>query len=246
MKGVLPDKVHRIYRDRRFPDHGRTGFGKDRKLPGDDSGGSQCAGIQLRLPDAHHIAGLVQRHVDMRRAGVVLDAAVGVVAENGHQSGRLIEVRETGTELPVIPVKGGAELFVVHENGEEHHEDRGGVVLGLVGHIGLQNLGGAVIDAGHQAAAVAVIDDQMIGVRPGGGFVLCYSAVVDDTDRAFSGAAHAAADGMDRLDNRSAERGDRSVSVGGGDGDLLALERVEGCGERTVEGKQICGRGAHS
>ena len=246
MKGVLPDKVHGIHRERRLFDDRRTGFGEDRKLSGDDSGGSQRAGIQLRLPDAHHIAGLVQRHVDMCWAGVVLDAAVGVIAEDGHQSGRLIEVRETGTELPVIPVKGGAELFVVHENGEERHEDRGGVVLGLVGHIGLQNLGGAVIDTGHQAAAVAVIDDQMIGVRPGGGFVLCNGAVVDDADRAFSGAAHAAAYSMDRLDNRSAERRDRPVSVGGGDGDLLALECVEGRGERTVEGKQICGRGAHS
>ena len=227
-------------------DHGGASLGEDRELAGQYSRGRERAGIQLRLPDAHHIARFIQRDLDMRGTGLVCDSAVGIITENGHHVGRLSEIRIAAAVLLVERVEGVAELLVRHQNREKRHHQRGGVAAGFVGHISLQNLGGLVIDAGHKTAAVAVIDDQVIGVGADGGLVLRHGTVIDDADSPFSRAAHAFADGEDGLDDRGAERGDRPVSVGGGYRDLLVFQRVKGRREGAVKCEKIRARDAHS
>ena len=150
MQLILSHKVSGIDKGSSlFVRHG-AGLGEDGELTGCNAIRRQSAGVKLGLTDAHDVPRAIERYLDVRRAGVILDAAICVVAENSHVLGGEVHVRETGGILVVIFAAGVRELLIHCENREEGHHDRGAVAGGLVNRIGLQNLGGLVIDAGHQ------------------------------------------------------------------------------------------------
>jgi len=101
-----------LHHDAGFFDNGRSGLGKDREFSGCDAGGHKGSGIQLTLRDPHQVSGLVHCDIDMRRAGIVLDSAVGIVAEDCHAFGRLCHIRVSGNELVVVLLKGFIELRI--------------------------------------------------------------------------------------------------------------------------------------
>ena len=111
-QGILADEIRMLHHDAGFFDNGRSGLGKDREFPGCDAGGHKGSGIQLTLRDPHQVSGLVHCDIDMRRAGIVLDSAVGIVAEDCHAFGRLCHIRVSGNELVVVLLKGFIELHI--------------------------------------------------------------------------------------------------------------------------------------
>ena len=84
-----------------------------------------------------------------------------------------------------------------------------------------------VVHTGHDVTAGAIEYYQVVDIRAGSRFILSNSAVVDRTDRTFTGTHHAIADGVDGFDHSSAQSRFRAAAVLGGDLHLLTRQGIK-------------------
>ena len=87
--GILPDKIAVLDQDGGLVHRRRSCLRDDGELAAYHRLWDILARFKLHLGDAGQIARLIDVQFDMRRAGIVLDTAIGVIAEYGHNVSRL-------------------------------------------------------------------------------------------------------------------------------------------------------------
>ena len=92
--GILPDKIAVLDQDGGLVHRRRPCLGNDGKLAAHNCLRDILASIKLCFGDTGQIARFVDVQLDVRGAGIVLDTAIGVVAEYGHDVSCLLNVRQ--------------------------------------------------------------------------------------------------------------------------------------------------------
>ena len=164
----------------------------------------------------------------MGRAGIILDSAVSIVAEDCHGLRRRIHVRIAGSSLIEVGLEVIIELIILQEKGYQRHHDCSTVPFALMELVVFNGLRVLIVDTGHDIAGATVEHNQMIHIRACGRLVLCHSAVVDGAYGAFSGAGHTVADCMNSLDHGATQSSFGTASILGGSLHLLIGQLIEG------------------
>ena len=188
-------------------------LGEDREFTCHDVAGSIGTGIQLRLGYPQDITGLFDFRLDICRAGFILQAAVCVITKDGHILYRLRKIRIASLSLIEVEYKIVFKLLISDQCRKHSHKDSSTIICSLVQPVGFDHFRVLVIAAGNDIAACAVIDNQMIGIRTGGGFVFCNHPMINDTHCAFCAAGHTVTDCMYSLDDCGSQRGLGSGAV---------------------------------
>lgn len=182
------------------------GLGEYQKFARGHAGWRESAGVQLRLRHTDQVSGSVEGDLDVRRAGVVLDAAIGVIAQNRHILGALFHIRVSGVHLVIVRLESLLELCVGQQHRHHRKKQSGAVPLARMGGILLHDLRVLIVNAGHDVPGRGIKYHQMVSVRPHRGFVLRHAfSLVDHADGAFVGSVHTEAKGVDRFDDGAAQ-----------------------------------------
>ena len=217
----------------------RSGLGKNLEFTRQYRSRCKTAGIQVRLRYTHQIACLIYIDLDMGSAAVILDAAIGIVAHKRHVFRRLIHMGIPGVQLVLVSLEALFEFIILHQYREQCHHYGGSVTAAAVKGVVFKGLHVTVINACHQAAGVAIVHHKMIGIRAGGGFILCRRAMIYDADSALTGPVHAMADRMDCLDHRSAKGRSCPVAVLGRHLDFFVCDGVKRRRQTSAEIKYV-------
>ena len=193
----------------------------------------------MRLRYTHQIACLIYIDLDMGRAAVILDAAIGIVAHKRHVFRSLIHMGITSVQLVLVSLEVLFEFIILHQHREQRHHYGGSVTTAAVEGVVFKGLHVTVIDACHQAAGVAIVHHKMIGIRADRGFILCRRAMIYDADSALTGPVHAMADRMNCLDHRSAKGRSCPVAVLGRHLDLFICDGVKRRRQTSAEIKNV-------
>ena len=98
------------------------------------------------------------------------------------------------------------KFLILQKHGHHGHHDCGTVIGSCVQTVALYHLGISVKAAGGDVTGCTVKDDEMVCIRSFGRLIFCNHPVVDNADGTFTVSGHAVDNGMNSLDNRTAQR----------------------------------------
>ena len=120
----------------------------------------------------HHIPGTVNTGRQMCRAGIVIDAPVGIVTEDCHVFRRLSHIMVAALILDLQGIQVFTELVIRHQGREHRHQNRSAVLPVVADGVGFNCFRVLVVDTGKHGTPDRVVDSQVVYLRAGGGLVL--------------------------------------------------------------------------